>query len=318
MRYLAVNVGGPPIAEKQRVTAKRRRFYDNTVFAVLTVISLFAIFVLFAVVGFLLYNAFPAFYQIDQWEFFTGTVWDPTNPLDPLYGMVPLLVATLIVTFISALIAIPIGLGATIYLAEIADPRIRKVMKPAVEVLAGIPSVVLGFFALTVFAKFMWEAFLPYWQPTDYLNLFTGAVFLAVMMVPIMVSLSEDAIDSVPRSLKEASLALGMTRWETMWKVIIPAARPGIVAAMMLSIGRAVGETMVVVMATGSSPQLTFDPFASGQPITSTIAIEMGEVAANTTHYYALFELGLVLFAMTFALNYAADWAMRRYSERYE
>ncbi|MDD1747457.1 MAG: phosphate ABC transporter permease subunit PstC [Methanomassiliicoccales archaeon] len=306
------------MAHKRRMTAKRRRFYDSSIFVILSIVSVFAILVLVAVAAFLLINSIPAFTQVNQWGFFTGTVWDPTNPIEPLYGMVPLLVSTLIVTFVSALIAIPIGLGATIYLAEIAHPKIRKVMKPAVEVLAGIPSVVLGFFALTVFAKFMWEAFAPAWRPSDYLNLFNGAVFLAIMMVPIMVSLSEDAVNSVPRSLKEASMALGMTRWETVWKVIIPAARPGIVAAVMLSIGRAVGETMVVVMATGSSPQLTFDPFSSGQPITSTIAIEMGEVAANTPHYYVLFELGLVLFAITFALNYVADWTMRRHTERYQ
>jgi len=306
------------MAYKQRVTAQRRRFYDRSVYVILTIVSLFAIIVLAAVAVFLFINSYPAFFLVDQWQFFTGTVWDPTNPIDPIYGMLPLLVATLVVTFISALIAIPIGLGATIYLSEIAHPKVRKVMKPAIEVLAGIPSVVLGFFALTVFAKFMWSAFYPEWRPSDYLNLFNGAVFLAIMMVPIIVSLSEDAMNSVPRSLKEASLALGMTRWETVWKVVIPAARPGIVAAIMLSIGRAVGETMVVVMATGSSPQLTWDPFSSGQPITSTIAIEMGEVAANTPHYYVLFELGLVLFAITFALNFVADYAMRKYTERYQ
>ncbi|MCU0860715.1 MAG: phosphate ABC transporter permease subunit PstC [Methanomassiliicoccales archaeon] len=306
------------MAYKQRVTARRRKLYDQSVFVILTIVSTFAILVLGAVGGFLLLNAYPAFSQVDQWQFFTGTVWDPTNPIEPLYGMLPLLVATLVVSAISALIAIPIGLGATIYLSEIAHPRIRKIMKPAVEVLAGIPSVVLGFFALTVFAKFVWDLFYPAWRPDDYLNMFNGAVFLAIMMVPIMVSLSEDAMNSVPRSLKEASLALGMTRWETTWKVVIPAARPGIVAAIMLSIGRAVGETMVVVMATGSAPQLTWNPFSSGQPITSTIAIEMGEVAANTPHYYVLFELGLVLFVITFALNYVADWAMRKYSERYQ
>jgi len=306
------------VAYKQRVTAQRRRFYDRFVYVILTIVSLFAIIVLAAVAIFLFINSYPAFFLVNQWQFFTGTTWDPTNPIEPLFGMLPLLVATLVVTFISALIAIPIGLGATIYLSEIAHPRVRKVMKPAIEVLAGIPSVVLGFFALTVFAKFMWEAFYPDWRPDDYLNLFNGAVFLAVMMVPIIVSLSEDAMNSVPRSLKEASLALGMTRWETMWKVIIPAARPGIVAAIMLSIGRAVGETMVVVMATGSSPQLTWNPFYSGQPITSTIAIEMGEVAANTAHYHVLFELGLVLFAITFALNFVADYAMKRHAERYQ
>ena len=307
-------------AYKQRVTAKRRRLYDTSIKVILIIVSSFSILVLGAVAVFLLINSFPAFFLIDQVQFFTGTVWDPTNPIEPLFGMIPLLTATLVVTLISSIIAIPIGMGATIYLSEIASPTVRKIMKPATEVLAGIPSVVLGFFAMTVFAKFLWENFMPWWQPDDYLNMFVGAVFLAIMMIPIMVSLSEDAVNSVPRSLKEASLALGMTRWETMWKVIIPSARPGIVAAIMLSIGRAVGETMVVVMATGNSPTFTFNPFSSGQPITSTIAIEMGEVnqVGTDPHFYALFELGLLLFAITFALNFVADWAMRRYTEKYE
>jgi phosphate transport system permease protein len=277
------------------------------------VVSAFSILVLVFVAIFLFINAFPVFREVTPSAFFFGTVWDPTSPLNPLYGIVPLFVATTLVTLVSALIAIPIGLGCTIYLAELAHPRIKAIMKPAIEVLAGIPSVVLGFFALIVLATWVQDIF----DPVNRLNLFVGGVMLSTMMIPIMVSLSEDAINSVPRGLKEASYALGTTKWETISRVVLPAAKPGIVAAIMLSIGRAVGETMVVVMACGNAPHLTFDIFSSGLTMTAAIANEMGEVAFNSTHYYALFMVGLVLFAITFVLNFIADLVLNRQEERY-
>jgi phosphate ABC transporter permease protein PstC len=301
------------MATKVKSIARRRTFIENGIRYSLAAISAFSIFVLFLVALFLIVNALPAFRVISLDSFFTGTIWDPTSPLKPLYGIIPLFVATLLVTLISALVAIPIGLGCTIYLAELAHPRVRAILKPAVEVLAGIPSVVLGFFALIVLATWVQDIF----DPVNRLNLFVGGVMLSAMMIPIMVSLSEDAINSVPRSLKEASYALGTTRWETISKVILPAAKPGIVAAIMLSIGRAVGETMVVVMACGNAPHLTFNIFSSGLTMTATIANEMGEVAFNSTHYYALFAVGLVLFAITFILNYVADIILNRQEERY-
>ena len=301
------------MAIKVKSIARRRTFIENGIRYSLAAISAFSIFVLFLVALFLIVNALPAFRVISPDSFFTGTIWDPTSPLKPLYGIIPLFVATLLVTLISALVAIPIGLGCTIYLAELAHPRVRAILKPAVEVLAGIPSVVLGFFALIVLATWVQDIF----DPVNRLNLFVGGVMLSAMMIPIMVSLSEDAINSVPRSLKEASYALGTTRWETISKVILPAAKPGIVAAIMLSIGRAVGETMVVVMACGNAPHLTFNIFSSGLTMTATIANEMGEVAFNSTHYYALFAVGLVLFAITFILNYVADIILNRQEERY-
>jgi phosphate transport system permease protein len=301
------------MATKVKKSSMRRALLENGIRYSFAAISAFSILVLLLVALFLILNAFPAFQVISPGAFFFGTVWDPTSPLNPQYGIVPLFVATLLVTLVSALIAIPIGLGCTIYLAELAHPRIKAVMKPAVEVLAGIPSVVLGFFALIVLATWVQDIF----DPVNRLNLFVGGVMLSVMMIPIMVSLSEDAINSVPRSLKEASYALGTTRWETISKVILPAAKPGIVAAIMLSIGRAVGETMVVVMACGNAPHLTFDIFSSGLTMTAAVANEMGEVAFNSTHYYSLFAVGLVLFAITFALNYFADLVLNRQEERY-
>ncbi|HUL39468.1 MAG TPA: phosphate ABC transporter permease subunit PstC [Methanomassiliicoccales archaeon] len=301
------------MAKKVRSPAKRRSILDNGIRYAFAMVSTFSVLVLILVAVFLFINAIPVFKTVTPSAFFFGTVWDPTNPLNPLYGIVPLFVATVLVTLVSTIIAVPIGLGCTIYLAELAHPKIKAVMKPAIEVLAGIPSVVLGFFALLVLATWIQNIF----DPVNRLNLFVGGVMLSVMMIPIMVSLSEDAINSVPRGLKEASYALGTTRWETISKVILPAARPGIIAAVMLSIGRAVGETMVVVMACGNAPHLTFDIFSSGLTMTAAIANEMGEVAFNTTHYYALFMVGLVLFAITFSLNLVADWVLNRQEERY-
>ncbi len=301
------------VAKKVRSPAKKRKYLDDGIRYTLATVSTISILVLILVAVFLFINAFPVFKSVTPSAFFFGTVWDPTNPLNPLYGIVPLFVATMLVTLVSALIAIPVGLGCTIYLAELAHPKIRAVMKPAIEVLAGIPSVVLGFFALIVLATWAQDIF----DPVNRLNLFVGGVMLSVMMIPIMVTLSEDAINSVPRGLKEASFALGTTKWETIYKVILPAARPGIVAAIMLSIGRAVGETMVVVMACGNAPHLTFNIFESGLTITAAIANEMGEVAFDSTHYYALFMVGLVLFAITFCLNFVADLVLNRQEERY-
>lgn len=301
------------MAAEAKDQAKRRRLLDNGVRYSFAIVSAFSIFVLVLVAVFLIVNAFPTFRVVSPSEFFFGTVWDPTSPLNPQYGIIPLLVATLLVTLVSGLIAIPIGIGCTIYLAELAHPKVKAVLKPAIEVLAGVPSVVLGFFALIVLASWVQDIF----DPVNRLNLLVGGIMLSIMMIPIMVSLSEDAINSVPRGLKEASYALGTTRWETISKVILPAARPGIVAAVMLSIGRAVGETMVVVMACGNAPHLTFNVLTSGLPMTAAIANEMGEVAFDSTHYYALFAIGLVLFAMTFLLNLVADYVLNRQEERY-
>ncbi len=301
------------IKRKPSQRSASRSANEYGVRAILMMASAVSIFVLGAVFVYLLSNALPFFSRVSLDAFLFGTRWDPTNAF-PLYGVLPLFISTLLVSLVSAVIAIPIGLGCTIYLAEIAHPKVKAALKPAIEVLAGIPSVVYGFFALVVLSQWIKDIF----HPATTLNLFNGGVMLAVMMIPIMVSLSEDAINAVPRSLREASLALGMTRWETIRKVILPAAMPGIVAATVLSIGRAVGETMTVLMATGNASALTFNIFQSGQTMTATIAIEMGEVDAGSTHYYGLFAVGLLLFILTFAINLIADWVMHRYAEAYK
>lgn len=264
----------------------------------------------------LISNALPAFINIggndttNFWDFLTGNIWRPTSDI---YGIIPLVLGTFLVSLAASVIAVPLGIGATIYISEIAHPRIRGLLKPAIEILAGIPSVVFGLFGLLILSPYIRDIF-GIGSGTNALN---GAIMLAIMMVPIMVSLSEDAINAVPRSLREASYALGANRWETMRSVVLPASLSGIVAAIMLSIGRAVGETMVVLMATGNSPQVTGNILDSVQAMTSAIAIDVGEVAGGSLHYHVLFAIGMVLFILTMAINLVADLVIARYSEAY-
>ncbi|TFG54685.1 MAG: phosphate ABC transporter permease subunit PstC, partial [Methanomassiliicoccus sp.] len=221
----------------------------------LSLITWTSVLVLGAVFAQLMLGAFPAFFSIDLLSFFTGTVWNPSHPLYPLYGILPLLAGTMLVSFGAALIAIPIGLGCTIYLSELASPWVKNILKPAIEVLAGIPSVIFGFFALVILSEWIAVIF----DPVTKLNALNGAIMLAVMMIPIMVTVAEDAMNAVPRQLREASLALGATRWETIRHVVIPSSLSGLIAAIVLGFGRAVGETMTVLMATGNAPLFTFD-----------------------------------------------------------
>ncbi|OPX61290.1 MAG: phosphate transporter permease subunit PstC [Methanomassiliicoccales archaeon PtaB.Bin215] len=279
----------------------------------LTMATWTSVLALGAVFGELLLGALPAFYSINIIDFFTGTVWNPSHPMYPLYGVLPLFVGTLMVSFGAALIAIPIGLGCTIWLAELAHPRLKAVFKPAIEVLAGIPSVIFGFFALVILSEWISLVF----DPVTKLNALNGAIMLAVMMIPIMVTVAEDAMHAVPNSLREASLALGATRWETIRHVVLPASVSGIVAAIVLGFGRAVGETMTVLMATGNAPMLHFDLLRSVQTMTAAIAIDFGEVEFYSEHYHVLFLVGLVLFIITFVINFIADWVTRRYREEY-
>jgi len=264
----------------------------------------------------LISNALPAFINFgdnqttDLYSFLTGRVWRPNSDI---YGILPLVVGTVLVSLAATVIAIPIGIGCTIYISEIAHPRVRGFLKPAIEILAGIPSVVYGLFGLLILAPYIRDIF-GLGSGTNALN---GAIMLAIMMIPIMVSLSEDAIAAVPRNLREASYALGANRWETMRSIILPAALSGIVAAIILSIGRAVGETMVVLMCTGNSPQITGNIFDSVQAMTSAIAIDVGEVAGGSLHYNVLFAIGVVLFVMTMTINLIADYITSKYSEAY-
>lgn len=235
--------------------------------------------------------------------------WIPTSEIDPQYGIIPLLTGSLLITFIATLIAIPFGVIGAIYLAEIARPIEREILKPFVEMLAGIPSVVIGFFGVVVVGPLIKNIF---GLETGFTAL-TGSVLLALMAIPTILTISEDAIRNVPQSYKQASTALGATRLQTIFKVCVPASLSGIIAAVMLGIGRVIGETMTVMMVAGGSPIITANPTDGVRTLTQTIAAEMGDVVVGGAHYASLFCIGIVLLLMTFTLNVIAQRVLRKW-----
>jgi phosphate transport system permease protein len=273
--------------------------------------GVFAILVLGGIFTLLFVQAYPAFRELGFREFFGEVRWNPTSYETARYGILAQIVSTLMVTFGALVIAVPLGVATAAYLSELASPRVREILKPTIEVLAAIPSVVVGFLGIVLVSPVIARIF----GVSHGLNALNGAVLLAVMSLPTIVSLSEDALRAVPRSYKEASLALGATRWQTLVRVSIPSALSGVIASIMLGMGRAIGETMTVLMATGNAPALTFNFLHAIQTMTATIAIELGEVPYNTTHYYSLFVIGLVLFVMTFVVNLISDLFLQKYQE---
>lgn len=291
---------------------KRRRFREAAIRgfflanAGLAVVALAGIFIL------LLSTAFPAFKEVRIKDFLTGINWDPTSPEKAEYGILSMIVSTLLVTAGALAIAVPVGLGVAAYLSDVAHWRVREIVKPIVEILAGIPSVVVGFLGIVLVGPAIAKAF----HVGNGLTALNGSLLLAVMALPTIISISEDALTAVPSAYSEASLALGASRWQTLVRVKGPAALSGIIAAVMLGMGRAIGETMTVLMATGNARAFPTGLLRSLRTMTAGIAIELGEVPYYTTHYYALFAIGLILFIMTFAVNIAADYFLRRFQER--
>ncbi len=239
----------------------------------------------------------------------TGSRWIPVSFQKESFGLLPLITGSLLVTGLATLLTNPFGVGSAVYISELARPAEREILKPFIEILAGIPSVVIGFFGLVVLVPLIKDCF----KLSTGLTALAGAVLLALMAIPTVVSISEDAIRSVPASYKAASLALGASKIQTIWKVTVPAALPGIIAAIMLGIGRVIGETMAVMMVTGNAAVITASPFDSVRTMTATIAAEMGEVAFGSTHYRALFCVGIVLLLMTFAVNMIVQKVLKKY-----
>ncbi|HLY72580.1 MAG TPA: phosphate ABC transporter permease subunit PstC [Planctomycetota bacterium] len=230
----------------------------------------------------------------------SGYAWQPVSEV-PKYSLLPLLIGTLKVTIVALLIALPIAVGAAIFTSEFAPQGVREVIKPAVELLAGIPSVVIGFFALMVLASWLQASFGLLYR----LNAVTAGIGLALAVIPIVYTVSEDALSAVPQSFRDGSQALGANTWQTAWRVVLPAATPGVFAACVLGAGRAIGETMIVLMASGNAPTLSLDPTHSFRSFSATIAAELGEVVHGDPHYRVLFFIGAALFLITFLLNLA-------------
>ena len=253
------------------------------------------------------------FAEVSVWDFLTGTRWTPI--LKPTsFGVLPLMAGTLLVTILAAIVALPVGLATAIYLAEYAPDRARRVLKPLIEILAGIPTVVYGYFALT-FVTPLLQTFFP---DMIVFNALSAGVVMGIMIIPMVSSLSEDAMISVPRSLRQASYALGATKLETSLRVVVPAALSGIVAAFILAISRAIGETMLVTIAAGATPRITANPLESIQTMTAYIAqLAQGEASHDSVEYKTIFAVGLLLFVMTLSLNLLGQYVVRRWRQVY-
>lgn len=254
----------------------------------------------------LIYNSTAFFGKFSPLDFISGTQWDPSFDK---YGVLPLIVSTIIVTFGSMVIAIPLGIGTAAFLSEYCPPKLKAILKPAIEMLAAIPSVAIGFLGIVLLGPQIADLT----NQSNGLNALNGSILLAIMSLPTIITVSEDAINAIPKTYREASFGIGANKWETVVKIVIPAAAPGIIAAVMLGIGRAIGETMTVLMATGNAAAFPKGFFDSVRTITATIAIEMGEVPYNTTHYYALYAIAAILFFMTLIVNLLGEYFVNKF-----
>ncbi len=270
----------------------------------------FSLVSLLGIMLFLFYEGVPIFKDVSVTGFLFGEFWYPTSD-PPDFGIFPLIVGSLAVTLLASLIAVPLGVLTAAYLTEIASSSVRRVIKPFVELLAALPSVVIGFFGMVVVAPFLQQTF----GLTTGLNLFNASLMLAFMSVPTICSVAEDALFAVPRPLREASLALGATRWETTVKVVLPAALSGIGTAIMLGMSRAIGETMVVLMVAGGAGMIPTSIFDPVRPMPASIAAEMAEAPYRGEHYHALFAIGMVLFLFTLCFNMIAQHIAEKHKQ---
>jgi phosphate transport system permease protein len=289
---------------------KSRRRREQLIRLCFFVAASISILVLFMILVFLFIEGIPILNKVSLVHFLFGKEWYPTSS-PPDFGILPLLVASIAVTVLSATMAIPLGVMTAIYLAEIASARIREIIKPVVELLAALPSVVIGFFGMVVVAPFLQDTF----DLATGLNLFNASMMLAFMSVPTICTISEDAIYTVPRELKEASLALGATHWETIRRVLIPASLSGISTSIILGMSRAIGETMVVLMVAGGAAMIPTSIFKPVRPMPASIAAEMAEAPFRGDHYHALFAIGIVLFVFTLCFNLVADYIAQKHKQ---
>jgi len=287
---------------------KTRLFVDRLFKVVFKSTGFLVLALLGGIFFMLVYNAIAFFIDVKPLDFITGMEWNPTGA-DPSYGILPLIVSTSLVSFGAMAIAIPLGIGTAAFISEYAGERLKNILKPIIEMLAAIPSVVIGFLGIVLLGP---EIASLVGLPNG-LNALNGAVLLAIMALPTIITVAEDAIHAIPKTYKEASYALGANKWQTLLKVTIPAAAPGIIAAVMLGVGRAIGETMTVLMATGNASSFPTGFFDSMKTITATIAIEMGEVPYQTTHYFGLFAIATVLFFMTLIANLIGEFFINRF-----
>lgn len=307
---------GETQAEVLASLKKQPRVIETVIEGGLFIAGVISILVTLGIVYILVRDAI-AFFALDEVtiiEFFTDTVWQPQIGR---FGVLPLLNATLMISFIAMLVALPLGLGTAIYLSEYASPRVRNTVKPILEILAGIPTVVFGYFALTFMTPFLRTIFGD--DVVQIYNVASAGIVVGILIIPLIASLSEDALHAVPNALREASYGLGATRLETSLRVIVPAALSGISAAIVVGISRAVGETMIVSIAAGAGPRLTWNPFESAEAMTGyMVRISGGDLSYDSVDYDSIFAIGLVVFSLTLILNILSQRIVRRFREAYE
>ncbi|MCS7258887.1 MAG: phosphate ABC transporter permease subunit PstC [candidate division WOR-3 bacterium] len=280
---------------------------ENLFKATASFCAFLSIVFLLAIIISIFKEGLPIFKSYGVFKFLFTTSWHPTHE-EPTFGILALIVGSLAVTLGSLIVAIPLGIGSAVYLSEVASVRTRELLKPFVELLASIPSVIYGLFGMAFLAPFVMRIF----NLSTGLNLFTASIVLGIMIVPIIASISEDIMSALPAELREAAYALGANRWETISRVILPAAKSGIFASIILGFGRAIGETMLVLMVAGGAAIIPKSIFSPVRPMTSAIAAEMGETIMGSDHYHALFGIAIVLFIVTFVSNILTEFIRRR------
>ncbi len=307
------NVNVREMIAKNKSTKSINTIIEKVIPKGLLLIAIISILTTVGIVLTLLFETFEFFKRVPFLDFFTGTVLKPLGD-NAEFGVLPLLTGTIISSAIAMLVAIPVGMMSAIYLSEYASERVRKILKPILEILAGIPTIVYGFFALT-FVTPLLQSIIPGLEPT---NILSPGIVMGIMIIPMVASLSEDAMSSVPNSIREGALGLGSTKLEVTWKVVIPAAMSGIIASFVLGISRAIGETMIVTLASGSSKNFTFDVTQSMQTMTSYIVeVNSGDAPAGSTLYYSLYAVAITLFVFTLVMNLLAQYISRRFKEEY-
>ena len=291
-----------------KFASSRSGLFDKLLARFFFIVGFTCLGVLLLIMIFLFREGLPIFKSVSIADFIAGTSWYPTSSPER-FGVLPLIVASIAVTLLASIVAVPLSLAVAVYLAELARPAVKEIVKPVIEIIASIPSVVIGFFGMVVVAPVLQNHF----DIDTGLNMTNASLMLAFMAVPTIASISEDAISSVSASLKEASYSLGANRWQTIFHITIPASLSGIWTAVILGISRVIGETMVVLMVAGGAaiiPGSLFDPV---RPLTSNIAAEMAEAAHNSSHYHALFAIGIILFMITLIFNLIAGYLSNRY-----
>lgn len=315
---MAVNHGSEQSIQKmifEKKQQKNKRWNVEKIIPFLLLITAaISVLTTVGIVLTLVFETFTFFERVSIIEFFTADKWYPFSATAASYGIMPLIVGTLKIAFIAALVAVPIGLASAIYLSEYASEKARRIIKPLLEILAGVPTIVYGFFALTFVTPLLRDLF----PGLEIFNALSPGIVVGIMIIPMIASLSEDAMSSVPHSIREGAYAMGATKFETAIKVILPAALSGIIASVVLALSRAIGETMIVSVAGGSTPSMNMDVTSSIQTMTSYIVqVSTGDAGFGTTIYYSIYAVGMTLFVFTLLMNILAQFISRKFREEY-